>query len=367
MPESWITKAKQDIRVTGPTASQRAKTGPSQREIEDLLASGVPPETLGIDVSKQPISSWAIPYTQSPIVPTTQTTDPVQDLLDTLLGVPEPPPGDEENENTDPTKIPSWAANLPPGKKAEFDRTNFIWGIVDDPGMTEYQRETLRLQRERDAKAAQDLLDELARKEAALIELTAKEKADKEHAEALLKQRQAEQLAQQQADEAARAQQQQQFQAQQAYQQQQFGLQQQQFGWQQEQAREAAATQQQNYLAQLASQPISWLQHAGASGEQPVVQPWMIPLMGQQYAGTVAGAPLPGFQQGQEGATPSMSQLPQLTTPSQQYWARSTPTAQQQYLGYEQARTGARPEDVLWRLGQAAPPSGMNPQLRTVK
>lgn len=50
--------------------------------------------------------------------------------------------------------------------------------------------------------------------------------------------------------------------------------------------------------------------------------------------------------------------LPQLTRPSQQYMARMGPTAMQQYYGYEQARTGASPQEQMWRLQQMAPPGG---------
>ena len=128
--------------------------------------------------------------------------------------------------------------------------------------------------------------------------------------------------------------------------------------WGRGQAEEAAKVQQRNYLAQLAAQPISWLQHATAAGETPVVQPWMPPLMAKEYAGTVAGAPLPGWT-----TPPTLGQLPALTTPGPQYQARMGPTAQQQWLGYEQMRTGARPEETTWRQWMQAPPGGKAPQL----
>lgn len=50
--------------------------------------------------------------------------------------------------------------------------------------------------------------------------------------------------------------------------------------------------------------------------------------------------------------------LPQLTTPGPQYYARMGPTAQQQYLGYEQARTGSPLEQTQWQLWSQAPPGG---------
>ncbi len=119
------------------------------------------------------------------------------------------------------------------------------------------------------------------------------------------------------------------------------------YAWQQGEAERAER-------ARLAASPLSWLQYASYTGETPAIQPWMIPLMGQQYAGTVAGAPIPGWQ----GDAPSLQDLPQLTRPSRQYQARIGPTALQQYQGYQQARTGATPQETDWRLYSAAPPGG---------
>ena len=124
-------------------------------------------------------------------------------------------------------------------------------------------------------------------------------------------------------------------------------------------------------LAQLATQPISWLQHAALSGQTPVVQQWMIPLMrpGQNLQ---VGQPLPGFQPGAPGgaqqggfipgtATPSplgtqFANLPELRRPSAQLFARMGPTAQQQFLGFRQARTGIPPQETLFRQRQSGPP-----------
>ena len=123
-------------------------------------------------------------------------------------------------------------------------------------------------------------------------------------------------------------------------------------------------------LAQLAAQPISWLQHAALSGQTPVVQPWMIPLMrpGQNLQ---VGQPIPGFQPGAPGAqqggfipgtsTPQplgtqFSNLPELRRPSAQLFARMGPTAQQQFLGFRQARTGIPPQETLFRQRQSGPP-----------
>lgn len=141
-------------------------------------------------------------------------------------------------------------------------------------------------------------------------------------------------------------------------QQQQYGLQQQELeqqqqwqAWQQEEARR-------QYGAQLAAQPQSWLQYAAYTGEQPAIQPWMQPLMPQEYAGLGAGQVIPGW--GEE----TMAEMPELTRPSRQYQARMGPTSMQQYLGYRQARTGVRPEEEQWRLWSGAPPGGQHQGLK---
>lgn len=181
---------------------------------------------------------------------------------------------------------------------------------------------------------------------------------------------------------------QEQWQAQQAQQAQQWGLTQEQFAAQQQQAlwaqsfQEQQLTQQQleaqrqyelsmlpygqmtayqqaqtaqqerAYGAQLAAQPMSWLQYAAYTGEQPAVQPWMLPLMPQEYQQLGAGQAIPGY------TAESMAGMPQLTTPSRQYQARMSPEQREMYYGYRQARTGERPEETQWRLWSSAPPSG---------
>lgn len=163
------------------------------------------------------------------------------------------------------------------------------------------------------------------------------------------------------------------------WQQQQFGLQerelvqagtqfQAQLQFQQQQAQMMAAEQERQYTSQLAAQPISWLQYAAYTGEEPVVQPWMIPLGFQETGGQVTpqglqiGQPIPGFE-GQVGQRDiqTFAGLPQLTTPSAQLQARWGPTAQAQFLGYRQARTGARPEETQFRLGAGRAPTGRFP------
>ncbi len=139
-----------------------------------------------------------------------------------------------------------------------------------------------------------------------------------------------------------------------AYQQKQLDLQMQQMenerGWQQQQTR----AEEQRQLASLRASPASWLEYASFAGTTPSVQPWMLPLMSQQYKGTQAGAALPGWQTGGQ----TLAGLPQLTQPSRQYQARMGPTALAQYGGYEQARTGITPEEMQFRLGSQAPPGG---------
>ena len=138
-----------------------------------------------------------------------------------------------------------------------------------------------------------------------------------------------------------------------------------------EQFQQQLTGQREERLAQLAAQPISWLQHAALSGQQPVVQEWMIPLMrpGQNLQ---VGQPIPGFQPGAPGAaqqggfipgtaTPApvgnqFANLPELRRPSAQLFARMGPTAQQQFLGFRQARTGIPPQETLFRQRQSGPP-----------
>ena len=57
-------------------------------------------------------------------------------------------------------------------------------------------------------------------------------------------------------------------------------------------------------------------------------------------------------------------QLPQTLMPSMQYWSRMGPQFQQQYYGYQRARTGAIPEESQWRVWRQAPPGGANRGLR---
>ncbi len=131
-------------------------------------------------------------------------------------------------------------------------------------------------------------------------------------------------------------------------------------------------------LARLAAQPISWLQYSALSGQPPVVQPWMEVLQrpGQNL---VAGQPIPGIQnrgpvplplgmtqvgggqiggrlQFEEGL--SFENLPNLMRPSAQGFAGMGPIAQQQFLGFQQARTGIPPEEALFRQRQGGPPGG---------
>jgi hypothetical protein len=144
------------------------------------------------------------------------------------------------------------------------------------------------------------------------------------------------------------------------------------YQWQQQEA-------QRQYEAALAAKGgLGWLESAAYTGQQPVIQPWMTPLMPGQYGygggpGHVRKIDLPvngnliikqegeagGVGQPIPGWTPEeMSGMPALLNPSAQYWARMGPTAQQQYYGYKQARTGATPEETQFRLWSSSPPSG---------
>ena len=153
---------------------------------------------------------------------------------------------------------------------------------------------------------------------------------------------------------------------------QQFGFQEETRRLEQEQFQLQLTADREERLAQLAAQPISWLQHAALSGQTPVVQPWMIPLMrpGQNLQ---VGQPIPGFQPGLPGgaiqqggflpgtatAAPvgsTFANLPELRRPSAQLFARMGPTAQQQFLGFRQARTGIPPQETLFRQRQSGPP-----------
>lgn len=130
-----------------------------------------------------------------------------------------------------------------------------------------------------------------------------------------------------------------------------------QLAWQREQAQLERQEQERQYRAQLASQPMSWLQYASYTGEKPIIQPWMLPLSYKQYGWQVGGE-IPGW------TAESAQEMPELQSPSAQYWTRMGPTSQQEWLGYEQARTGIRPEESQFRLQSTAPPSGYWSPLR---
>ena len=77
-----------------------------------------------------------------------------------------------------------------------------------------------------------------------------------------------------------------------------------------------------------------------------------------EEAGWSIGETIPGYTRGE------LVNLPELQRPSAQMWARMGPTSQQQFLGYRQARTGARPEETQFRLQAASPPGGRFGALR---
>lgn len=146
-------------------------------------------------------------------------------------------------------------------------------------------------------------------------------------------------------------------------------VQRQQLQFQQQQAQQQTELQRQAEMARLSANPINWLQFAAFTGEQPVIQPWMIPLGFQQFGGaggtgtpqiapqgTQIGQPLPGLQATDGGF--DFSGLQALTTPSAQFLSRAGPTATQQFLGFERARTGASPQETQFRLHTGAAPTG---------
>ncbi len=148
----------------------------------------------------------------------------------------------------------------------------------------------------------------------------------------------------------------------QQYQQQLLGFQQQQLAQQQATEQSRLAAEKEARLATLRANPASWLEYASLSGQTPTIQPWMLPLMPQQYSQFQAGQQLPGYQ-----ANETTMNLPELTRPSTQYLARSTPSAVQQYYGYEKARTGATPEDTQRRIRSGSAPGGYFSGLRWLR
>ena len=52
--------------------------------------------------------------------------------------------------------------------------------------------------------------------------------------------------------------------------------------------------------------------------------------------------------------------LPVGLNPGAQSYGRMNPDEQDQYLGYQQARTGSTPNKTKWNLWNTAPPSGRN-------
>ena len=67
-----------------------------------------------------------------------------------------------------------------------------------------------------------------------------------------------------------------------------------------------------------------------------------------------AGQPIPGFA----GDQPGFGDLPELVRPSQQLLAQLGPSARRGLFEFEQARTGATPEEQAFRLGSVSAPGG---------
>lgn len=115
-------------------------------------------------------------------------------------------------------------------------------------------------------------------------------------------------------------------------------------------------------LATLAAQPKSWLEYAALANQPPAVQPWMLPLMPQDYQQTQpVGSAISGW------APENMKGMPDLINPSAQYRARMGPTALQQYYGYQQADQGITPQEQEWRLWSQGPPGGSYQGLRQTR
>lgn len=131
--------------------------------------------------------------------------------------------------------------------------------------------------------------------------------------------------------------------------------------WYRQQAEMQQAEQERQYKSEMLRNPMSWLQYNAYTGETPVVQEWMKPL-GQSSVGQAIEGWNPNVAEGMP-----MSSLPQLTTPSAQLWSRMGPTAQQQFQGYRQTRTGQTPEETMFRQRAGAAPSGGNRGLRWLK
>lgn len=123
--------------------------------------------------------------------------------------------------------------------------------------------------------------------------------------------------------------------------------------WAQQQQQASLDAEKAQRLATLSANPQSWLEAASLSGNAPVIQPWMVPLMPQDY-GLSSGAAIPNW------SATDMSNMPDITTPSAQYMARIAPSSQEQLYGYEKAKTGASPADTQWRIWSRAPTGGKN-------
>ena len=121
--------------------------------------------------------------------------------------------------------------------------------------------------------------------------------------------------------------------------QQQFGLDKEKFEWQKSQWQQQFTQEQQRHLAELAAEPISWLQYSLEAKEPAVVQPWMQPLMFGQYQGMQPGEIIPG------STLPTAPTAPTAPTPPT---APTLPTAPTQPT----APTGQV-------VGQPAAPTGM--------
>ncbi len=240
----------------------------------------------------------------------------------------------------------------------DLQQQEFEWRKEQDGQLTPWQEEQLRLSRERLAQEQQQFGELSAWQESQIgFEERARELDEQELAwrkeqfgelsawqeqqlalsreELETEQRQFEELSAWQEAQIGLEQQQfgleqQQFGELSAWQQAQMGLEQKeqdwrerQFGelsaWQEEQlglARDELALEQKNYLAGLAAQPHSWLEYSMAAGEQPAIQPWMLPLQSGDYSqfANIGGGTMPlqlPVGQSQTGGGYQMQGIPQ--------------------------------------------------------
>ncbi len=99
--------------------------------------------------------------------------------------------------------------------------------------------------------------------------------------------------------------------------------------WEKEQFAQQQAAEKESRLANLRANPQSWLEYNILAGSTPAVQPWMMPLMPQQYSSLRAGSAMPGWnaQTNAGGVSTSTVGAPTTATATQADILLPTPTA----------------------------------------